>query len=146
MAIRKPQAPVACTGGFYPPNTLELTSPDFLAKLASDLSVEGLASAQIVFQAIERLLSCEIDLYGFDKNPIDLFSEYRDGLDVIEWAFGGDWSRGMRRLLERAKRPFSNRMKATPQLLMRVLLLHYAREIQKQATISSSNLGHHGTN
>lgn len=146
MANRKPQTSAVCTGGYYPPNTSELTSPEFLAKLASDLAVTGLSSAQIVFRTIDELLTCDIILHDFDKNPIDLFGEYKAGLDVIDWAFGGDWSRGMHRLLERAKRPFSNRMKATPQLLMRVLLLHYAREIQKQATVSSSTLGHHGTN
>jgi len=66
--------------------------------------------------------------------PIDLFADFRDGMDVFEWSWGGDWGRSMRRVLERSKRPFRNRLKHSPKLLMRILLLHYAREIRRART------------
>ena len=126
-----------CTCDYHAPRKWELMSATFLAQLAKDLSVPDMPAPQIVYQAIGVLLNQhEGALYGFDKKPIDLFGEYKNGLDIIEWAFGGDWGRGMRRLLERAERPFRNQMKSTPQLLMRILLLHYAREIRRCETLN----------
>ena len=126
MNMMNSQTAKVCTGELYPPNKWKLGSPAFLADLARKLSASGMPSSQIVFQAIDGLLSSDAVLYGFDGKPIDLFGEYEDGLDVIEWSFGGDWARGVRRILERAERPFRNQMKATPKLMMRILLLHYS--------------------
>lgn len=131
MTTRKPQAKTVCTGGFYPPNKWRLTSPKFLTNLATELSESGLPASQIVFQAIDALLSNEAVLHDLDGNQIDMMGEYENGLDVIEWAFGGDWARGIRRLLERAERPFPNQMKATPKLMMRILLLYYSLQVRK---------------
>lgn len=126
-----------CTCDYHAPRKWELTSAPFLAQLAKDLTVPNLSAPQIVYQAIGVLLNqYEGTLYGFDNKPIDLFGEYKNGLDIIEWAFGGDWGRGMRRLLERAERPFRNQMKSTPELLMRILLLHYSREIKRCKTLN----------
>lgn len=126
-----------CTCDYHPPRKWELTSAPFLAQLAKDLTVPELSAPQIVYQALDVLLNQhEGTLYGFDKKPIDLFGEFKDGEDVIEWAFGGDWGRGMRRFLERAERPFRNQMKSTPKLLMRILLLHYSREIRRCKTLN----------
>tara|TARA_R110002072_G_scaffold150788_2_gene299376 strand:- start:12784 stop:13146 length:363 start_codon:yes stop_codon:yes gene_type:complete len=103
----------------------------FLAQLAKDLVAPNLSVPQTVYLAISELLShSEGTLYDLQGKPIDLNGEFKNGLDVIEWALGADWGRGMRRLLERVDRPFRNQMKATPALLMRILLLHYAREIR----------------
>ena len=144
MENQNTRAAFVCTCDRYAPNKWKLTSPDFLADLARDLLIEGVPTSQIVYQAIDGLLSTDAVLHDFEKKPIDLFGEYRDGLDVIEWALGGDWARGMRRLLERAKRPFRNQMKATPELLMRILLLHYAREIHLQRSCDGCPCGDQG--
>jgi len=135
MEIQSSQTDCVCTCDRNAPNKWVLTSPDFLAQLAKDLVVADLPVPQIVYRAINELLNhSESTLYDLKRQPIDLFGEFEGGEDVIEWAFGSDWGRGMRRLLERAERPFRNQMKATPKLLMRILLLHYAREIHRCRT------------
>ena len=126
-----------CSCNYHAPRKWELTSAPFLAQLAKDFTASDLSAPQIVYGALDGLFNQhEGTLYGFDKKPIDLFGEFKDGEDVIEWAFGGDWGRGMRRLLERAERPFRNQMKSTPKLLMRILLLHYSREIRRCNTLN----------
>ncbi|MCF6277645.1 MAG: hypothetical protein L3J16_02705 [Anaerolineales bacterium] len=121
-----------CTCDYHALRKWELMSAPFLAQLAKDLTIPDLPAPQIVYQALNVLLNQhEGALYGFDKKPIDLFGEYKNGLDIIEWAFGGDWGRGMRRLLERAERPFRNQMKSTPKLMMRIYLLSCARDISR---------------
>lgn len=130
MEIQSSRTEFVCTCDHYAPNKWVLTSPEFLAQLAKDLVVPDLPVPQIVYRAINELLNHgDCTLYDLKRQPIDLFGEFEGGEDVIEWAFGSDWGRGMRRLLERTERPFRNQMKATPKLLMRILLLHYAREI-----------------
>ncbi|MCF6277221.1 MAG: hypothetical protein L3J16_00510 [Anaerolineales bacterium] len=125
-----------CTCDYHAPRKWEMASSTFLSQLAKDLTVPDLPAPQIVYQALNVLLNQhEGALYGFDKQPIDLFEMVADGEDVFDWAFGGDWGRGMRRLLERAERPFRNQMKSTPKLLMRILLLHYSREIRRCKTL-----------
>lgn len=124
-----------CTCDHHAPRKWELTSAVFVEQLAKDVSVPNLSVPQMVYRAISELLSYgDGTLYDLQGKTIDLNGEFSNGLDVIEWAFGADWGRGMRRLLERTERPFRNQMKATPTLLMRVLLLHYAREIRRCRT------------
>ncbi|WP_297339519.1 hypothetical protein [Pseudophaeobacter sp.] len=122
----------ACTADFHPPRKWKLTFAPFLTQMARDHYDPDLSAPQIVYQAINQLFNKHTGvLYDLDGKPIDLYAEFKDGEDVIEWAFGADWGRGMRRLLERRGRTFKNQMKSTPKLLMRILLLHYAREIRK---------------
>ena len=129
---------IVCTCNRHAPDKWRLTSVAFLARLANDTAEPGLPIPQIVYRAFEELHNSS-DGFLFDLNdqPIDFNREYKDGLDVFEWAFGKDWARGMRRFLERAERPFRNQMKQEEKLLMRILLLHYAREIRRCRTTGS---------
>jgi len=135
MDTTNQQIGTICTCDRHAPSKWKLTSVPFLEQLARDQLKPELPVPQIVYRAIDELYSHGAGtLLDLKKKPIDLFEEFKDGLDVVEWAFGGDWARGMRRLLERAERPFRNQMKANDKLLMRVLLLHYARKIHRCRT------------
>ena len=57
MENQHTRAAFVCTCDRYAPNKWKLTSPDFLADLARDLLIEGVPSSQIVYQAIDGLLS-----------------------------------------------------------------------------------------
>jgi hypothetical protein len=65
-----------------------------------------------------------------EPKPLLLDASYPDGDDLFDWAFGKDVSRSMGRFVERAERPFKNQMKRSDKLIIRILLLHYAREIK----------------
>ncbi len=137
MEAQCPQAPKVCTCNHHAPTKFRLTSPVFLEQLAKGLYQPDVPASQILYGALEELLSHHTGTLHdlVEGNPIDLEAAYADGLDVIEWAFGGDWARGVRRLLDRANGGYRNSMKATPKLLLRVLLLHYAVEIHRCRTV-----------
>ena len=122
---------------FWSTKIWQLTSSTFLAELAGFWTIPDLSAPQTVYLCFEVLLRYEGGvLHDLDGKPIDFDAEYQDGMDIFEWAWGVDWGRSMRRIQERAERPFPNRMKSTPKLLTRILLLHYAREI-RQAQMSA---------
>jgi hypothetical protein len=132
MSHRDQNTEWTCTANFHPPSEWKLTFAPFLTQLARDHYDPDLSAPQIVYRAINDLLNGHSStLHGLDGQPLNFFTEFKDGEDLIEWAFGADWGRGIRRLLERRERTFKNQMKSTPKLLMRILLLHYAREIRK---------------
>lgn len=133
-----------CTCDHFAPDVWELTSTTFPSDLAKDLYIPGVSSTQMVYAAIGELLNKSSGtLYDLQDEPIDLFKVFADGDDLIAWAFGKDWGRGMRRLLDRIEHPHRNRMKATPKLLMRVLLLHYARQIRTCRTCGRCSTAAH---
>ena len=132
-----------CHCDMYPPTDRKLVSVTFLAALAQDLWEDDLSIPQILYEAMEEILSYHtgklydrkkwviVDGKRVKKNlPFNFDAEYKDGLDVIEWALGADWGRGTRRFLERRNTKFVNNAKATDRLLTRHLLLHYMREIR----------------
>lgn len=138
MSHRSQQDEWICTSDLHPPSKWKPTFAPFLTQLAWDCYDPDLSAPQIVYAAINDLFNNHTGiLYGLDGKPIDLYAEFKDGEDVVEWAFGADWGRGMRRLLERRERPFKKQMKSTPKLLMRILLLHYAREIRKCGAVQT---------
>ena len=138
----QPQRVESTSAKIYPPSTWELTSSRFLADLAKFWTIPTLSAPQTVYLCFEVLHGYDAEpMRDLNGKPIDFDAEYKDGMDIFEWAFGGDFGRGMRRLQERAERPFPNRMKSTPKLLTRILLLHYARGILK-AQQSANEVSH----
>lgn len=131
-----------CTCDLYAPKVRVLIQQRFLAELAEHHCVPGVPRFQQALSAWNELYEHhEGTLYalpeksGAKPKPIDLEATYKDGVDVFDWAMGKDWSRGMGRFEERTKRPFKNLMKQSEKLLMRILLLHYAREIKLHRTL-----------
>lgn len=126
-----------CTCDLSAPKMRVLIQRPYLAKLATHHCTPGVPRLQQALDAWNELYEHhEGALFGFPASPgavpksLDLDAAFKDGLDVFEWAFGGDWARSMGRFQERAERPFKNLMKQSDKLLMRILLLHYAREIK----------------
>lgn len=131
MEKRPDQIGAICACTFGPPKVWQLTSVPFLADLARYHSRGDFAASQRLYRVLDEFFEHHTGkLFDMTGKPIDFDREAADGEDLIEWSFGRDWPRGMRRLLERGAHPFTNRMKGSEKLVMRVLLLHYAREIQ----------------
>lgn len=128
-----------CTCDHLAPHKRRLGSPKFLKELATFYaSLELPASQALNFIWDELYGYSSGTLHDPDDRPIDLFEEFQRidkvtkevyTIDFVDWAFGDDMERSTRRFLERAETTYHNQLKMTPQMIARVLLLHYAREV-----------------
>lgn len=141
-----------CTCDHFAPMKHHLTSTTFLSGLGKFYLDLNLPASQTLYWALDQIYRFSSGtLHDLDDKPIGLFETFKvEGfeefetdseddklteIDIVDWAFGKDFARSMRRIMDRAHGEYKNHMKMTPQMVMRILLLHCARQIHTCRTV-----------
>lgn len=145
-----PTSPVY-VGDLYPKDIKKVIQPKFLKELAKFHNHPSGSKFQIalgVWTELDEYHSGQLYAYpeearpencnGLEFRAFAIDGIFEKGLDAFEFAWGKDWARSMGRFLDRAERPYTNQMKCTDKLLLRITLLDFARTIQKHRLKSSS--------